>query len=308
MDKTFSQLDPPDETRRGLPAESPPPDSYASEQVNTPAAELAGMRRWLSRAGFYPARERRADGGESLDSIGSPEPSKRDLHPVAEPEIPLALKGLARQRSQPPHHERPESLLRHPDTRHPRLDNTHQPIIGDRGTEPRTVADDLPARLLQAFKEAARAAAQDFVETAALTVVRTGLNHLIPGSGEIVQHGYTAVKLISSALGVKDGDGCEYQIGLADMQGTFSCLVLRFREGGNDPGQWPQVSLGIDVNLLSPLQPGQAEFNGRAKLPPQQQLEDEPPWGGEWTMEYGMEGIRNPAAVLGRYRWMSVTP
>jgi len=156
-------------------------------------------------------------------------------------------------------------------------------------------------RFLQATTEKA-------VESAAWALFRSGLDYAVPGLGRLANYTYLAARITSSALGVKAGDGCHFRVGLVGIPGTFSCLVLRFREGGNDPGEWPQVSLGIDVNFLDPLKTGQAEFDGRAELPPHPLLKEAPPWPGEWTMEFGMEGIRNPAAPLRRHLWMPVRP
>ena len=83
-------------------------------------------------------------------------------------------------------------------------------------------------------------------------------------------------------------------------------MAIRFRELGNDPGDTPQVSIGVDVNFLDTLQQGESDVDGRAEPRPRPVSEPPPPRPGDWIIDFGMAGIQDPAAVLSRCQWVTI--
>lgn len=141
-------------------------------------------------------------------------------------------------------------------------------------------------------------AVRELVEASGWKALEYAAHLMLPGSGLLVKETYRAVQIISAVRGALVGDGYVYQIGLMGNPAIGGCIVLRIRQAEAHLGNWPRISVGLDINFLDGLDTGDADIDGRDRHRLEPACAIDQRWAGDWTLVYGMRAVRDHQAVL----------
>jgi hypothetical protein len=125
----------------------------------------------------------------------------------------------------------------------------------------------------------------NLVEQAAWNVAKHFADAVSPGAGTIVTGAYIAIKAVTALHTINNGDG-------------FFVIL---------PGEVPGSEVALSIGVRQMSEPLGVQF--RVDLMDHVYVEDAPrdqaththhgEWPGEWTLQYGLAGIREHGAVLG---------
>ncbi|SNY40866.1 hypothetical protein [Paractinoplanes atraurantiacus] len=133
--------------------------------------------------------------------------------------------------------------------------------------------------------EGIRAFGENVAEQAAWSAAKHFADAVAPGAGLIVGASYVAIKALGAVTGANVGRGFMVVIP-AQVPGTELAFSVGVRQASDSFGVQFRVDLMDD-----------AYFEGAPAEPP---APNHGSWPGEWTLEYGLAGIRDHGAVLSR--------